>query len=226
MWWIKARSRIHPALLSLVKMGTTANQKRLFFNLRRLKGRIQAIEEGDLKPDQVAEIATKLQVSEEEVISMNRRLSGDASLNAPIKAAEGDSGQWQDWLVDEHDDQETVLIEQDEMDNRRSMLAARCPFSTSANAASSRPAACARTPSRSKTCRPIRHFPRTRPPDRGPRLREGAGRRPPGRARPGQGLARGRSHPPDPTHPEASRGRPFSGLENESMFIYKPRHAQ
>ncbi|HEY0120712.1 MAG TPA: RNA polymerase sigma factor RpoH [Rhizobium sp.] len=124
MWWIKAS--IQEYILrswSLVKMGTTANQKRLFFNLRRLKGRIQAIDDGDLKPEHVSEIATKLKVSEEEVISMNRRLSGDASLNAPIKASEGESGQWQDWLVDDHDSQEDVLIEQDELDTRRHMLA-------------------------------------------------------------------------------------------------------
>jgi len=123
MWWIKAA--IQEYILrswSLVKMGTTANQKRLFFNLRRLKGRIQAIDDGDLRPDQVKEIATKLNVSEEEVVSMNRRLGGDASLNAPIKASEGDSGQWQDWLVDDHDNQEEILIEQDELDNRRNML--------------------------------------------------------------------------------------------------------
>ncbi|WP_341857923.1 RNA polymerase sigma factor RpoH [Sinorhizobium medicae] len=124
MWWIKAA--IQEYILrswSLVKMGTTANQKRLFFNLRRLKGRIQALDEGDLKPEQVKEIATTLKVSEDEVISMNRRLSGDASLNAPIKASEGDSGQWQDWLVDENDNQEQILIEQDELDNRRALLA-------------------------------------------------------------------------------------------------------
>jgi len=124
MWWIKAS--IQEYILrswSLVKMGTTANQKRLFFNLRRLKGRIQAIDDGDLKPEHVAEIATKLNVSEEEVVSMNRRLSGDASLNAPIKASEGESGQWQDCLVDDHDSQEEVLIEQDELDTRRRMLA-------------------------------------------------------------------------------------------------------
>jgi RNA polymerase sigma-32 factor len=124
MWWIRAS--IQEYILrswSLVKMGTTANQKRLFFNLRRLKGRIQAIDDGDLKPEHVKEIATKLQVSEEEVISMNRRLHGDASLNAPIKASEGESGQWQDWLVDDHDSQEDVLIEQDELETRRRMLA-------------------------------------------------------------------------------------------------------
>ncbi len=123
MWWIKAS--IQEYILrswSLVKMGTTANQKRLFFNLRKLKGKIQALEDGDLKPDQVSHIATKLNVSEEEVVSMNRRLSGDASLNAPIKAAEGESGQWQDWLVDDSDDQETMLIQQDELENRRAML--------------------------------------------------------------------------------------------------------
>ncbi|NRP69878.1 MULTISPECIES: RNA polymerase sigma factor RpoH [Sinorhizobium] len=124
MWWIKAA--IQEYILrswSLVKMGTTANQKRLFFNLRRLKGRIQALDEGDLKPEQVKEIATTLKVSEDEVVSMNRRLSGDASLNAPIKASEGDSGQWQDWLVDDHDNQEEILIEQDELDSRRALLA-------------------------------------------------------------------------------------------------------
>ncbi len=124
MWWIKAS--IQEYILrswSLVKMGTTANQKRLFFNLRKMKSQIQALDEGDLRPDQVQQIATKLGVTNEDVISMNRRLSGDASLNAPIKASEGDSGQWQDWLVDDHDSQEAVLIEQDELDTRRRMLA-------------------------------------------------------------------------------------------------------
>ncbi|MDZ7603632.1 MAG: RNA polymerase sigma factor RpoH [Hoeflea sp.] len=123
MWWIKAS--IQEYILrswSLVKMGTTANQKRLFFNLRKVKSRIQAVDDGDLRPDQVAEIATTLNVSEEEVISMNRRLAGDASLNAPIKAGEGESGQWQDWLVDDSDSQEDMLVEQDELETRRSML--------------------------------------------------------------------------------------------------------
>jgi RNA polymerase sigma-32 factor len=119
MWWIKAS--IQEYILrswSLVKMGTTANQKRLFFNLRKVKSKIQALGDGDLRPDQVAEIATKLNVSEEEVISMNRRLAGDASLNAPIKASEGESGQWQDWLVDDSDSQEDMLVEQDELETR------------------------------------------------------------------------------------------------------------
>src|SRR5215212_592902 len=104
MWWIRAS--IQEYILrswSLVKMGTTANQKRLFFNLRKAKSQIQALDEGDLKPDQVAQIAKKLNVTEAEVVSMNRRLSGDASLNAPIRAAEGDGGEWQDWLADDAD---------------------------------------------------------------------------------------------------------------------------
>ena len=123
MWWIKAS--IQEYILrswSLVKMGTTANQKRLFFNLRKMKSRIQALDEGDLKPDQVEHIATQLGVSAEEVISMNRRLSGDASLNAPIRATEGESGEWQDWLVDQSESQEAMLVEQDELDQRRTML--------------------------------------------------------------------------------------------------------
>src|SRR5688572_17191316 len=123
MWWIKAA--IQEYILrswSLVKMGTTANQKRLFFNLRKAKSRIQALDDGDLRPDQVKEIATKLNVSEEEVVSMNRRLSGDASLNAPIRATEGESGEWQDWLVDDHESQEEMLIEQDELESRRKLL--------------------------------------------------------------------------------------------------------
>ena len=103
-------------------MGTTANQKRLFFNLRKVKSRIKALDDGDLNPDQVREIAERLHVSEEEVVSMNRRLSGDASLNAPIRATEGESGEWQDWLVDESDSPEQVLANQDELENRRAML--------------------------------------------------------------------------------------------------------
>lgn len=123
MWWIKAS--IQEYILrswSLVKMGTTANQKRLFFNLRKVKGKIQALDEGDLNPEQISEIAERLNVSEEEVVSMNRRLSGDASLNAPIRATEGESGEWQDWLVDEGESQEQMLVQQDELESRRRML--------------------------------------------------------------------------------------------------------
>src|SRR5581483_5210633 len=118
MWWIRAS--IQEYILrswSLVKMGTTAAQKKLFFNLRRVKGQIQALEEGDLKPEQVKLIATKLGVPEEDVISMNRRLSGDASLNAPVRA-DAESGEWQDWLVDDRPDQEEQLAESEEFDRR------------------------------------------------------------------------------------------------------------
>lgn len=123
MWWVKASIQEYVLRSwSLVKMGTTANQKRLFFNLRKMKSRIQALDDGDLKPDQIKEIATRLNVSEDEVISMNQRLSGDRSLNTPIRASEGESGEWQDWLVDDTDSQEQSLIEQDELENRRLML--------------------------------------------------------------------------------------------------------
>ena len=122
MWWIKAA--IQEYILrswSLVKLGTTANQKRLFFNLRKVKSSIQALEDGDLRPDQVTTIATKLNVPEADVISMNRRLSGDSSLNAPIRQ-EADSGEWQDWLVDESVSAEETLAENEELDNRRALL--------------------------------------------------------------------------------------------------------
>jgi RNA polymerase sigma-32 factor len=122
MWWIRAA--IQEYILrswSLVKMGTTASQKRLFFNLRKAKGQIQAFEEGDLKPENVKKIATKLGVTEEEVVSMNRRLGGDTSLNAPIRA-DSESGEWQDWLVDEAPGQEERLVENEELDNRRQLL--------------------------------------------------------------------------------------------------------
>ena len=102
-------------------MGTTAAQKKLFFNLRRAKGQIQALEEGDLRPDQVKAIAKRLGVPEEDVISMNRRLGGDASLNAPIRE-EGDAGEWQDWLVDDSPSQERILAESEEADNRHAAL--------------------------------------------------------------------------------------------------------
>jgi len=102
-------------------MGTTASQKKLFFNLRKAKSRISALDEGDMRPEQVKLIAKRLGVTEQDVIDMNRRLSGDASLNAPIRE-EGDSGEWQDWLVDERDSQETTLAQSEELDNRRTAL--------------------------------------------------------------------------------------------------------
>ena len=122
MWWIKAA--IQEYILrswSLVKMGTTANQKKLFFNLRKAKSKISALEEGDLRPDQVKIIAKRLGVTEQDVVDMNRRLGGDVSLNAPIRE-EGDSGEWQDWLVDDSASQETRLVESEEADNRKKAL--------------------------------------------------------------------------------------------------------
>jgi RNA polymerase sigma-32 factor len=123
MWWIRAS--IQEYILhswSLVKMGTTAAQKKLFFNLRKLKGQMQAIEEGDLSPEQVTKIATRLGVPEEEVVNMNRRLAApDSSLNATVKA-EGDM-EWQDWLVDESPNQEAMLGESQELGQRKHMLA-------------------------------------------------------------------------------------------------------
>ena len=122
MWWIRAA--IQEYILhswSLVKIGTTAAQKKLFFNLRRIKGEIKAIEEGDLHPDNVSEIATRLNVSEDEVVQMNRRMAApDNSLNAPLRA--DSEGEWMDWLVDESDSQETLLAEAQELDRRREML--------------------------------------------------------------------------------------------------------
>jgi RNA polymerase sigma-32 factor len=123
MWWIRAA--IQEYILrswSLVKMGTTAAQKKLFFNLRKIKGQLKALDEGDLRPDQVKLIATRLGVSEDDVVSMNRRLGGDSSLNAPVRN-DAESGEWMDWLVDDTAvDQETALAESEEKEQRRSML--------------------------------------------------------------------------------------------------------
>nr|WP_291299033.1 RNA polymerase sigma factor RpoH [Elioraea sp.] len=123
MWWIRAA--IQEYILhswSLVKMGTTAAQKKLFFNLRRLKGEMQAIEDGDLKPEQVAKIAKDLDVPEQDVIQMNRRLaSADHSLNAPVRI-DGE-GEWQDWLVDDSDNQEVEFAEREDMGQRKALLA-------------------------------------------------------------------------------------------------------
>jgi len=121
MWWIRASIQEYVLRSwSLVKMGTTANQKRLFFNLRKAKSSISALEEGDLKPDQLKAISTRLGVPEQEVTDMNRRLSGDASLNAPMRV-DGD-GEWQDWLVDDSASQENVLADREENDNRLGAL--------------------------------------------------------------------------------------------------------
>src|SRR3979490_220742 len=122
MWWIKAA--IQEYILrswSLVKMGTTANQKKLFFNLRKAKSKISALEEGDLRPDQVKLIAGRLGVAEQDVVAMNRRLCGDVSVKAGVGDVEH-SGEWQDWLVDESASQESRLVESEESDNRRKAL--------------------------------------------------------------------------------------------------------
>lgn len=122
MWWIRAA--IQEYILhswSLVKMGTTAAQKKLFFNLRRLKGQMQAIEDGDLKPEQVSKIARMLSVPEQDVVSMNRRLAApDHSLNAPVRA--DSEGEWQDWLVDESETQEAALADREELSGRKALL--------------------------------------------------------------------------------------------------------
>jgi RNA polymerase sigma-32 factor len=122
VWWIKAS--IQEYILrswSLVKMGTTANQKKLFFNLRKAKSKISALEEGDMHPDQVKLIAKRLGVTEQDVVDMNRRLGGDASLNAPIRN-DGEPGEWQDWLVDHSPTQEAIMAEHEELDHRRQAL--------------------------------------------------------------------------------------------------------
>ncbi len=124
MWWIKAS--IQEYILrswSLVKIGTTAAQKKLFFNLRRMKGKLQALDEGDMSPENIAKIATDLDVDEQEVINMDRRMAGggDQSLNAPMRI-DGD-GEWQDWLVDkDQQTQETIVVEEDELSKRRALL--------------------------------------------------------------------------------------------------------
>ncbi len=122
MWWIRAA--IQEYILhswSLVKMGTTAAQKKLFFNLRRLKGQMQAIDDGDLRPEHVAKISRVLQVPEQDVISMNRRLAApDHSLNAPVRA--DSEGEWQDWLVDEGQSQESELADREELSSRKALL--------------------------------------------------------------------------------------------------------
>ena len=124
MWWIRAA--IQEYILhswSLVKMGTTASQKKLFFNLRKLKGQLKAMEEGDLHPENVSKIAETLGVPEQDVVSMNRRLAApDHSLNAPLRI-DGD-GEWQDWLVDDTEDQESQLAESEELGKRRALLKA------------------------------------------------------------------------------------------------------
>ncbi len=202
MWWIKAS--IQEYILrswSLVKMGTTANQKKLFFNLRKAKSKISALDEGDLHPDQVKLIAKRLGVTDQDVVDMNRRLGGDASLNAPIRD-DGEAGEWQDWLVDNSPNQEAIMAEHEEFDHRREALNGAIGVLNprerrifEARRLADDPMTLEDLASR------IRRVARTRAADRGPRLREGADRgqghhRPAGRSRtPRRALSRAASVP-------------------------------
>ncbi len=122
MWWIRASIQEYVLRSwSLVKLGTTSSQKKLFFNLRKVKSQLNAYEDGDLKPEQISEIAKRLGVPEDDVVSMNQRMQGDASLNAPL-SKESESGEWQDWLVDDEIDQETALGDSQELDHRLDLL--------------------------------------------------------------------------------------------------------
>ena len=171
MWWIKAA--IQEYILrswSLVKMGTTANQKKLFFNLRKAKSRISALDEGDMRPDQVKLIAKRLGVTEQDVIDMNRRLGGDASLNAPIRE-DGDSGEWMDWLVDDSVSQESRLAEvraigEPAQGARRSTDRAQRPRTPHLRGTPSR----RRADHAGRACRRVRRVARAGSSDRGARL--------------------------------------------------------
>ncbi len=199
MWWIKAA--IQEYILrswSLVKMGTTANQKKLFFNLRKAKSKISALEEGDMRPDQVKLIAKRLGVTEQDVIDMNRRLGGDASLNAPIRE-DGDSGEWMDWLVDDSVSQESRLAESEQSENRHKALGDALGRSQRSRTPHFRgAAACRRSDHAGRARRRIRRVARARAPDRSARLREGPEggedqHRPHGKSRTALGGSRGAS---------------------------------
>ena len=206
MWWIKAA--IQEYILrswSLVKMGTTAAQKKLFFNLRKAKGRISALEKGDLRPEQVKQIATQLGVTEQDVVDMNRRLGGDASLNAPLR--EEGEGEWQDWLVDDSASQETVLAAEEEGQNRLQGPAQRAHGAQPAGAPDLRGApAFGRAEDAGGPFNRVRRLSRARPPDRGARLRKGSGGR---QAQPGSDRE-GPTRPPEgaPRVPTAEGSKP------------------
>ena len=175
MWWIRAS--IQEYILrswSLVKMGTTAAQKKLFFNLRKAKTKIEAIEEGDMTPEHVAKIADQLGVPEQEVVNMNRRLSGpDSSLNAPLRS--DSESEWQDWLADDTIDQETRMAEREEMGERHESSDRRIRRTHRTRTRDHRGAAPAgRSGDAGRAVAEIRRHPRTRPPDRSARFREAA----------------------------------------------------
>ena len=175
MWWIRAS--IQEYILrswSLVKMGTTASQKKLFFNLRKAKSRISALDEGDLRDDQVESISKRLGVAKQDVIDMNRRLGGDASLNAPLR--EEGEGEWQDWLVDDSPDQESQLAEREEADTRLGALQGRSVGLEPARTADFRGAPAGRGSDHARgAVGGIRRLARARAADRGQGLREGSG---------------------------------------------------
>ena len=175
MWWIKAA--IQEYILrswSLVKMGTTANQKKVFFNLRKAQSKISILDDGDMRLDQVKIIARRIGVTETDVIYMNRRLGGDASLNAAIRE-DGDSGEWQDWLVDESPDQETTLAASEEFDNRRKTLSDALTVLNKRERRIFETRRLAEEPiTLVELGRGVRRLARARAPDRGERLREGA----------------------------------------------------
>jgi RNA polymerase sigma-32 factor len=190
MWWIRAS--IQEYILrswSLVKLGTTSAQKKLFFNLRKAKAKVGALEEGDLRPENVAQIAKDLSVTEEEVIDMNRRLSGsDASLNATVGSDGDGATQWQDWLEDEDSDQAGAYEERDEMDTRRALLVQAMAVLNDREKDILMQRRLADTPGDAgRVVRKLRRQPRTHPPDRGARLRKAAGPH----ARTGQGQGDG-----------------------------------
>ena len=200
MWWIRAS--IQEYILrswSLVKMGTTAAQKKLFFNLRRVKGQLQALEEGDLKPEHVKQIATKLGVPEEDVISMNRRLSGDASLNAPVRA-DTESRRVAGLAGRRHADQEERLVESEELERRKSYLARAM---TTLNDREQRIFEARRLAGRSRdaggSVGRVRRQPRAHPADRGARVREGA-----------EGGAEDRAHRGGPARPLTASATVFT----------------
>ena len=199
MWWIRAA--IQEYILrswSLVKMGTTAAQKKLFFNLRKIKGQLKALEEGDLRPDQVKRIATQLGVTEEDVVSMNRRLAGDSSLNAPVRN-DSESGEWQDWLVDDTMDQETALAESEEARAPPRHAQQRAARPERARAPGVRGAAARRgSLDAGRAVGRVRREPRAHSPDRGARLREGAEGGAEGRRRHRSSGSRGRELTPIP----------------------------
>ena len=179
MWWIRAA--IQEYILrswSLVKMGTTANQKKLFFNLRKAKSKIAALQEGDLRPDQVQVIAKRLGVTDKEVIDMNRRLGGDASLNAPI-SNDGEAGEWQDWLTEDSASQETTLAEGEQSSNRHKALVSALAVLNERERQIFEARRLRRRSHHAGRPRPgVRHIARAGAADRGPRFRKGARRHP------------------------------------------------